>query len=203
MYSSVQLTPDGQNNPDGTPVRFLYGQNWVEAAYPYIQASATKTGQDWKSLRRCPNALDIGEKPGGALARASYMTYALNYNLAECSESLVRSPGSLMMLREMDRRVNSLLRPANNSVDATVTPQCSFLTTWDDYGLVPVETNPNRHSAGSYIAFADGHVRYFTTDYYPSNCSWDPDTQKWYNFVYPNPANDTQRRLNKSIAISP
>ena len=199
---SVQLTPDGLLTADGAPLRFMYGISWVEALYPYIQADAVRSGQDWRSLRGCPCARDMGEKPGGAWLPTSYMTYSLNNNLAGTYRALVRTPGSLMMLRELDRRMNSVVRPTNLSVDSVSSPDTAFLTTSDSY-TYPSTTDPNRHGAGSYIAFADGHVRYFTTDYYPKACAWDSDSGKWYNFVYPNPADDTQRRLNKSIAVTP
>ena len=202
LSSSVQLTPDGAQNPVGTQKRFAYGANWVEALYPYVQADAARTGQDWKSVRRCPNAQNIGEKPGGIWAITSYMTYSFNYNLVEQQESMVRGAGSMMMFREMDRRVNSVLRPANLSPDQSSTPDTPFLGTSDIWTL-PSSTKANMHGSGSYIAFADGHVRYFTTDYYPKSCMWDADTQRWYNFVYSSPADDTQQRLNKSIAVSP
>ncbi len=202
LLSSIQLTPDGALNPDGTQKRFQYGVNWVEALYPYVQAGAAATGQDWQSVRQCPNARNAGEKPGGLWATSSRMTYSFNYNLVEQPESLVRGPGSLMMFREMDRRVNSVLRPANLSCDAVSMPDTAFLGTADNY-VTPDYSYSDRHGSGSYIAFADGHVRYFTTEYYPKTCMWDSDTLRWYNYVYPNPADDTQRRLNKSIAVSP
>lgn len=203
ISSSVRLTPDGILKPDGSQLRFSYGVSWVEALYPYVQAGAAATGQDWKSVRQCPNASTAGEYPAGLWLVTSYMTYSLNYNLVEEPESLVRGPGSMMMFREMDRRVNSVLRPTNLSPNANSVPDTAFLGTNDTYLHGNTITSNGRHGSGSYIAFADGHVRYFTTDYYPRSCMWDADTQKWYNYVYPNPADDTQRRLNKSIAISP
>lgn len=202
LNGCIQLTPDGQTQ-NGSPRRFQYGVNWVEALYPYIWAAAARTGQDWRSFRKCPNARDMLQIPNGPFAWSSYITYAFNYNLVELPDSMLRRPGSLMMIREMDRRVNSLLRPANVSTNATVTPGCPFLTTTDSYNMQPPATLPNQHSTGSYIVFADGHVRYFTTDFYPVTPVWDSDTQQWYNFVYPNPANDTERMLNRSIAITP
>lgn len=191
---SIQLTPDGLLNPDGTQKRFVYGVSWVEALYPYLQASAANTGQDWKSFRNCPSL--------HAYARAS-VSYTFNYNLVEYQDSLIRGRASLMMLREMDRHMQATLRPANLSAGQEYSaPDTAFLTTNDNW-VSPAAANPNRHGPGSYVAFADGHVRYFTTDYYPTRCAWDSDTRKWYNFVYPDPADDTQRRLNKSIAVTP
>lgn len=197
--------PDNVVVGNQPPKRFVFGPNWVEALYPYIQASAGKTGQVWKSFRKCPNAQNLSDRTGGYAAQAyACMTYAFNGNLPESSSSLQRNPASLMMLRETDRRVNSILRPANNSTgNSTAPPIAPFLTASDPAMTSPGIIVPNQHATGSYILFADGHIRYFTTDYYTDTPTWDPVTGQWYNFVYANPANDTERMHNKTIAITP
>jgi|GEM_PF-3502501 len=51
---------------------------------------------------------------------------------------------------------------------------------------------------GSYIAFADGHVGWFSIDFYPNQVNttaakcWDSDTQQWYN-----------NNVTKDIIITP
>ena len=190
----VILSDETLLDQNGDPVRFQYGVNWVEALYPYVEAAAGNTGQDWKSFRRCPNARDM---VSWVNAR---MTYSLNYNLVERPNAIVRDPSRLMMLRELDKLVGSDLRPSVQSLDSTQLPLNAFLTTYDSAFLLATckATDPNRHGAGSYICFTDGHVKYFTNDYYPSNGAgtWDPIDQRWYNLV----DSDTKGR---TIAITP
>ena len=199
LSKSIMLSDESPLDPNGNPVRFQYGVNWVEALYPYVETAAGKTGQDWRSFRRCPNARDIVTE-----ANAS-MTYSLNYNLVEQPRAVVRDPSRLMMFRELDKLVGSVLRPSIISPDPYTMPINVFLTTRDGgfYFASHRPTDPNRHGAGSYICFTDGHVKYFTNDYYPSNaggssvCSWDPIDLRWYNIVDGDPAH------NKTIAITP
>jgi prepilin-type processing-associated H-X9-DG protein len=62
------------------------------------------------------------------------------------------------------------------------------------------------HGDGSYIVFADGHVRFFTIDYYPKYAditavrSWDAETQQWWNY---GPGSGRSAPYLKSIAITP
>jgi prepilin-type processing-associated H-X9-DG protein len=200
---SVPLSVDGVDPTQGKQGQFQYGVNWVEALYPYLQRISARTSTDWKSFRACPNASLA--RLGGAAANP-YMTYVFNYYMVELQSSLVRSPESLMMLREMDRHVAAICRPTNKPADPGIgqVPLNSFLTAYD--GVVGGTTNPNLHGTGSYIAFADGHVHYFTTDYFPTRPvypAWDSATSRWYNFVYANPSTDQERKVNKTIAISP
>jgi len=187
---------------NGQPGRFQYGVNWVEALYPYIQASAVATGQDWRSFRKCPNAMDISDPPGPPLGfgvAQACMTYSLNYNLIEQPTGAVRDPSRLMMFRELDRRCNAFLRPSRLSLDSAHYPYNAFMTSVDGWQFPYAEPDPNRHGAGSYICFADGHVKYFTKDYYPSSFhaayNWDAVDQRWYNYISGDKA--------KTIAISP
>lgn len=188
------------------PLRFVSGPNWVESLFPYVQTSATKTGQDWTSFLRCPRAQNVADRSGSPGDQAfARINYAFNANLVEYHRSLVRNPVSLMMIRETDRRVNSILRPGNNTTGNSTTPPIAAFLTASDPAISPAGSVilPNQHAAGSYILFADGHIRHFTADYYPDTPAWDAETQRWYNFVYANPANDTERAHNKTIAITP
>ncbi len=192
----------------GGPTRFQNGVNWVEALYPCLWAAAGKTGQDWKSFRKCPNVRDLSDPlASGIPARNARMSYALNYNLVEQPNAMVRDPALLMMFREMDRRVNSLLRPSIPSPDSTQSPLNAFLAPRDTALALLQPPDPNRHGTGSYICFADGHIRYFTSDYFPtmgsgssaqSACAWDATDQRWYNVV-----DEADPTHNKTIAVSP
>ena len=197
---SVPLSHLGFDS-DGNPIRYQYGFGWVEALYPYIIDAATKTDQDWLSFMKCPNATN-NTYPPGSPAR---MTYVFNFCLTEQPRQLIRNPESLMMLREADRNLNSVCRPISTSCIANpyAVPQYPLLTEGDSY-LHPID--PNLHGSGSYIVFADGHVKYFTTDFFPpqsyytvANC-WDGETQQWYNY---GPGADMPPEYIKSIAITP
>jgi prepilin-type processing-associated H-X9-DG protein len=190
---------------DGNPIRYQYGINWVEALYPYIIESAGTTDTNWKDYRRCPNSTELSWPTITGSLPSTRMTYAFNFNLLEHQRGMISNTSNLMMLRETDRLVYSICRPTSESTgNEDVDPKWAFLTTCDGY---IGQTNPSRHGSGSYVAFADGHVSYFTTEFYPIYTnytqSWDPVSQQWYNFYYAEPANDTERMLNKSIAITP
>lgn len=208
--AQILLTPDDEIDPTtGQSKRFKYGISWVEALYPYLKTMAIRTNQDWKTFRCCPKA--IGHTYS-ATSTTAYMSYAFNSCLIECSELSMRFPEKTMLLREMGKQVESFCRPKNRpGMDGISTPfstsnppKNAFLDGSDDYGT----TDPNLHGNGSYIVFADGHVGYFTTEYYPIipamvTSSTDPEFGRWYNYYYANPANETEARLNKSIAITP
>jgi prepilin-type processing-associated H-X9-DG protein len=193
----------------GDPYRFDYSINWVEALYPYLWDRAEKTGLDWKSWRRCPNA--------GTTKRPSPyncgVTYSFNATLVEYWPGIVRHPEKMMMLRELSWVAPAELRPTNWSgcfnSDPAYSPMYAFLTYKDVTTPSGQKDNANLHGGGSYIMFADGHVKHFTAEFYPERTSdwashaFDPETKQWYNWVYANPANDTERMLNRTIAITP
>ncbi len=80
-----------------------------------------------------------------------------------------------------------------------------FLDSYDEH-LDTAEVTPALHGNGSNIAFADGHVRYYDRQYMPDDSQgfgWDGEMQQWYNYVFENPDNDTERMLDRSIAITP
>ena len=198
---SVPLSHLGFDS-DGNPIRYQYGFGWVEALYPYIIDAATKTDQDWLSFMKCPNASDAAYPVSSPTAR---MTYVFNFCLAEYWPALVRNPENLMMLREADRNLHSVCRPISTSCTGTpsILPLYPLLEKYDQYLR---QTDPNLHGGGSYIVFADGHVKYFTTDFFPplpyyktANC-WDGETQQWYNY---GPGADMPPEYIKSIAITP
>lgn len=188
ITNSQQLVPDGSNVAGNL--------TWVEALYPYVQKSANRTGQDWKSFRACPKASLSTPEPV-PMRPTAYMTYAFNYNLVERPKAAARAPGTLMMLREMDWHVNAVLRPSNLSSDVYLVPQNAFLNGLDGYSPY-IRPQDRLHDAGSYIAFADGHVRYFTLDYYARTPEYDSVDKRWYNYV-----NSGSPDVAKTIAITP
>ena len=203
IMPSVNLSSPDPLPGQTEPPRFQYGINWVEALYPYIQKSASKSGQDWKSFRRCPNALDAVYPPTyGNCA----VTYVFNRSLIERWAQFARDPKKLMMLREFGRLTISMLRPMNDSTGNSGTkPQYAFLDN-RDMAVGDTSGECKLHGGGSYIAFADGHIRHFTLDFYPeyrdmsqAKC-WDSETQAWYNF---GPGSGKGPPYLKSIAITP
>ncbi len=204
IAKEVALSNPTATGADGKPIRFQNGVGWVEALYPYLWAASDKTGQDWRSFWRCPNSSEVQTS-----ANAS-MTYSLNYNLVRQPKAIIRDPSKLMMFREMDKLVGSVLRPANQSWNSSSLPVSPFLVTGQDMAYLYVNQSPtdgNRHGSGSYICFADGHIKYFTLDYFPtvgtgssaiSVCYYDvDDTTRWWNIVT---AGDPKRM---TIAVTP
>jgi prepilin-type processing-associated H-X9-DG protein len=203
---AVSLSPNPYSNGDG-PQRFVYGLNWVEALYDYVDARAARTGQPREFCWRCPSA-SSAEHPTNYNGRR--VTYAFNSCLAEQPRLIVRRSQNLMMLRETGYLTVSTLRPTNTAHPSTGNPSSlpvyPFLSEGRDTPLGYTSKQPKPHAGGSYILFADGHTRHFTIDYYPQNIvkqCWDPDAQQWYNFRYTNPTSDLQRKHDRSIAISP
>lgn len=199
MSPQMPLSPR-EFDQDGNPIRFTRSINWVEALFPYLISEAKMSGRDWESVLKCPNASDAKYPPTSTTARVSY---AFNYNLLEYSPAIIRDQAKTMMIREMDRLMESVCRPANNSTgNYTILPQSPFLID-RDYMLRNTVINYRLHGEGSHILFADGHVTYFSTDYFPTTVSlsaadcWDAETGQWWNWVNKDP------QINKAIAVTP
>lgn len=227
------LNQDGTLKIDpatGQPRRFERSINWVEALYPYIWASAQKTGQNWKSFRYCPHA-GASDPPFSfpITNNTAVISYVLNGYLIEQPEGIIGNSSNLMMMREIDLTVNSILRPSNvtntiassgsvygnTAVASTNPPANAFLTVQIDRALSNYmsagQRNPNLHGAGSYILFADGHVKWFSTSYMtrPASSngllaaidSWEANESRWYN--YNSTTTTVSEDLRKTIAITP
>jgi len=197
----------GQTEP---PLQY-YSTNWVEALYRYVQVSALKTGQDWKTFRRCPMATTNSWPTPNKTTGYPYpsMNYVLNYNLIEYWSPLVKSPRKVMMMREYFLTTISVMRPMNVSRgSSTARPQYAF-NNGDQNATSAENSDPatwKAHGDGSYVVFVDGHVHHFGLDYYPkyedmtTQFSWDPETQQWWNFA---PGSGKTAPYLKSIAVTP
>ena len=208
ILPSVILSPPDPIPPATEPTLHYYGPNWIEALYPYLQSAAERTGQDWKSFRKCPNASTLCCPPIPGVN--CFVSYTFNRCLVEQHATLARDRKKLMMLREFSRMTISMLRPANDcTANSTSKPIDPFLYSRDV--LIPANSGYKLHGEGSYIVFADGHIEpfdisYFATDppnYRTSASTYDPNTQQWYNYYFANPTTPDQQAKNKSIAISP
>jgi len=215
-YSISTPIPLSQEEPlpgEITPPRFQYGLNWVEALYPYVQGLAGKSGQDWRSVRRCPNA-GIALYPAQPASGDDYhwsMSYVMSCPLIEQPATIIRDPRKLMMIREFGRLTVSTLRPTNGNCvgTAAVKPMYAFLNKTDSGVAGGTARECQLHWNGTYILLADGHVQHFSLDYYPeysamtSANAFDPTTSQWYNYYWASPNTENQRAKNKSIAITP
>jgi len=186
---------------------FKYGVNWVEAMYKYME-SITEY-EDSSSAWRCPAASAMTWPNSPAMEDFVGTTYVFNYNLVEEPEGTIKGSGNLMMVRELDRLVPAHCRPINRSTgdgSATGIPRSPFLTT-QDYAMGSTELTPKLHGNGSHVLFCDGHVKQFDTRFYPSSFTvsknWDPETSQWYNYVFPDPADEWEEVADRSIAITP
>lgn len=194
VAETVGLSPvvDGAN-----PQRFVKGPNWVEGLYPYTESVSKDASSTWK----CPAASNNHYGSSNAA-----VTYAFNANLIEQPEGIIKISTNLMVIREMDRLVDAVLRPRAVCTDSSPGPRSAFLTAQDSGFQSGVLIKYKLHGNGSNLLFADGHVRHFDATSMPldQNCKFDTaDTRQWYNFYWQNPADSSQRAANKSIAISP
>jgi prepilin-type N-terminal cleavage/methylation domain-containing protein len=199
--SNVQLSWPGNITTDGKPVRYQYGTNWVEALQPYMEAISKDSSGAWK----CGAAASKTDPPSPVPKwDTAAVNYAMNANLVDQPEGVIRSAANLLAVREMDRKVNSVLRPYNVSSDSTKTPAAPFLTNTDT-GLSALggqATIEKEHGPGSNIRFADSHVKMFPTNYFPHSpafATYDATDTAWYNFSGVN--SDALRA--KSISITP
>ena len=211
VMAEANLSRQEVDPSTGNPYRFEYSINWVEALYPYLWARAEKTGQDWKSWMRCPNASSIC-RPSDSTWNCA-VNYAFNATLAEYGRGIVKNPEKLMMLRELAWTEPAVLRPTNPAARGSSAPanapKYAFLNSKDPTTPAGQVENGDLHGGGSYIVCADGHVKHFTIEFYPlytstwATSAYDTETNQWYNYVYGRPRNPTQAMLNKTIAITP
>ena len=93
-----------------------FGPNYVEGLSPYLEK--LEDTRSTEALWRCPSAMDntygIARRPNptrGSAASLPSVTYVMNWYLAEQVESAVTEVGMTLLMREADRRLQSMLRP--------------------------------------------------------------------------------------------
>lgn len=172
VSSNVKLSREGIDPATYKPYRGDHGITWVEGLYHYVEP--VSKGERY-NLWKCPD-LSFGELDTTSPSAAT--TYVFNRNLVEKAEADVRSPQTLMVIREVDWLVDSALRPLNDSTKPNQPPVSAFLTSED---LVLGKTRHDLHGQGSSILFADGHVKRIPADSMPDKCVWDPKTESWGN----------------------
>ena len=199
----VRLTPTSPPmfNPDGTPKRFYYGTNWIEALFPYMETISKDSSGAWK----CNAASELVDDTGGLTAGGTAkVNYAMNMNLVGQPEGIIKTASNMLLVRETDRKVNSILRPLTVST-ATVPGGSPFLSGssaanggYTGTNSAKIDVQPKQHGNGSNILFSDGHVKGFSADTLPQVPIYDTDDAQWYNATLAGPP-----VLRKAIAVSP
>lgn len=171
---------------------------WVEGLYPYMEPpSDLGNGKTDAGAWKCQSASSRTPTGGGNVAATSYVTYAMNYYLCEQPEGIIKSSDRLMLAREMDWHLNSVLRPMVPA-NATATPAGCFMRSGDPQFAFGAPSQGKIHGDGSHILFADGHVKFYGLNMFPSTPEYDANDSQWYNFVVSGPA-----AIRKSIAVTP
>jgi prepilin-type processing-associated H-X9-DG protein len=180
--SPVQMSEISLSDVDtasGEPkYRFQYGVNWVESLNPYIEKLTEGEASPYQLQWVCP---EVAKTSRHDFSASSAVSYALNQSFLGRRDSVIRLPGSTMMLREMDRPCGAVCRPIV-SYDETSRPSIAgaFLS-----GSDPVYGNTVSvlHRPGSNILFADGHVKTNYSSPMPRDTQlyFDKSRNQWYN----------------------
>jgi len=197
----VPLSPVEIDQATGKPRQFESGITWVEGLYSYIE-QVTKNSNP-ASVWKCGSSSNAAD-PSDPTYNSS-VHFVFNGCLVEIKEGTANNQSNLMMVREFGRLTASTLRPTNPGAthNPNEAPQFALLNESD---CGPNMTDTSRmckiHSGGSHVLFADGHVKGYGLEFFPSAMTWDPITQQWYNYRWEDPPTD-KRQLNLSIAVTP
>jgi len=198
---AVTLTPVATLVPPNKPNNL----SWVEGLYPYMEMPSdvgtpavpkVESGA-WECKSASARPYPTPATP--TTPTTAYVTYAMNMNLVEQPEGVIKGSDRLMLARELDCHANALCRPSNVSTDDTTPPVNAFLTNFDSNITGSCPTTGKLHAGGSHILFADSHVKFFSVSQMPrvANLEYDAVDAQWYNFV------TTGKMNNKTIAITP
>jgi len=213
----TRLNADGSSQLD--PItkkqrRFERSINWVEALNPYMEGISGGSAGAYK-CGAASDTKDPGIDVDADATKTAMVNYALNGYLVEQPEGVIRSSSNLLLVREMDRKVNAYLRPSNVNAAPLDPPVNTFLTGIDK-SLTTAgsagKPRPKQHGMGSNVLFADGHVKAFSDNYFPTNNSgklvigdsYDSNDTQWYNYNS-NPAStaNVPENLRRAIAVTP
>ena len=183
----------------GKPVRFQRGTNWVEALYPYTEEASKEVGSAWTCKAASEQNDTSGSLSMGTMAKVNYV---MNINMISQPEAVVKLAANTFLVREVDRKVNAVLRPLRVCMTSSIRPNSPFLTNTDNGFPSDKPVNPKQHGKGSHILFVDGHVKSFDAASLPDGeipaACWDPVSSQWFNAVNTGP-----KDLWKAIAITP
>lgn len=198
---TVTLTPVASLVPPNKPNSL----SWVEGLYPYMEmpsdvgtpANPKVESGAWEC--RSASSRPYPTPPTPTSPTTAYVTYAMNMNLLEQPEGVIKGSDRLMLARELEYHANALCRPMNVS-DAVTPPLNAFANDFDSiFKINGFPTTGKLHAGGSHILFADSHVKFFSVSQMPriAALEYDAVDAQWYNFV------TTGKMNNKTIAITP
>ncbi len=174
---------------------------WVEGLYPYMEPpSDLGDGKVDSGAWVCKSATSRKPTQGTNVPATSYVTYCMNSFLCEQPEGIIKGSDRLMLAREMDWHVNSVLRPLLNATtqEPTMPNGHAFMRSGDGQFAFTMPSQGKIHGDGSHILFADGHVRFVALAMMPASPEYDSTDSQWWNFVTSGPP-----AARKTIAISP
>lgn len=169
--------------------------NYVEGLQLYLEKLEDARGNE--SIWRCPTASDAVYPPGATpSSKTATVTYVMSYYMAEQTEGRIDDASNTLLMREVDRKVNALLRPypktTTSPLNSSTNPAYNPFPTTDQTGtfafINPVNV-PIRHSNGFIVLFVDGHVAYRTAPqvaappggtYTAYGVTYDTNTSRWY-----------------------
>ena len=132
----------------------------------------------------------------------------MNGNLCGMPEGIVKTVSNLYLAREMDRLVDSVVRPNNVSsgtfqsiTNSAVQPINAFLTPTDSTFSPSTTYNYTPHGNGWTMLFADAHVKLISAAVFTAPIYYDgpslTNTLQWYS------GDQTGGSYNNTIAITP
>jgi prepilin-type N-terminal cleavage/methylation domain-containing protein/prepilin-type processing-associated H-X9-DG protein len=169
----------GQGTLGSTPKSSL---NFVEGLSTYLEKIEDIQGGT-ETIWRCGSASDGKWSFTGiaSILSSAAVTYCMSYYMVEQSDSRINDTANTLLMREMDRRCNAMLRPFPYDVTQPLTdpanpPSLCFPPTdalptphspnnnlafpANGNAMYPAALAPVRHSEGSIVMFVDGHVQY-------------------------------------------
>lgn len=205
IAKGVALSPLG-TDAQGKPIRFTDDYHpWVECLYNYIEP--VTADEDYTSVWKCGAATSQRLAKYGSYERtgtggSGTLTYAMNYNLVEQPESVVKTASSMLLCREYDRMTGE--GRTCGYYNGSAAPSYTFLSDGAD-GLLLSDAaktpNIKLHNNGSHILFADGHVKLIDYRFFSNDNGTLPQKDSTDGLYY-NYLNNTNPDVNKMIQIT-
>jgi prepilin-type N-terminal cleavage/methylation domain-containing protein/prepilin-type processing-associated H-X9-DG protein len=168
--------------------------NFVEGLAPFVEKVEDSGGSE--TIWRCPGASDLSYPlPPDPNAPGAIVSYCMSFYMLEQTESKMSQPSNLLLVREVDRKVNALARPCPTTAPTATVPGGSGVPTYvflDSPGIagstIIPNPDPSRHDDGMNALYGDGHVKYVPLSqvatysggsWTPNACSVDPDGRYW------------------------
>jgi prepilin-type N-terminal cleavage/methylation domain-containing protein/prepilin-type processing-associated H-X9-DG protein len=181
---------------DATIAATPHSINYVEALAIYLEKLEDARARE--TIWRCPGVGTTVYGVPATFKATAAVTYVLNYYMAEQTEGRVDDAPSTLLMREIDRTANALLRPyptsytdptaslssSSNVPKSPFPPQDNVGTfAFPGPGTPSVTVSPIRHSSGSMVLFVDGHVAYRSNGMLAmltGTSAFDTATNRWF-----------------------